>query len=137
MATDFSQMVAVSGAGMKAQSARMRVAAENLANIDSVQSGSGSGPYRARQVYFKAVMDKATGAAGVQADIRADTKTPLRAEYNPGSDMANKQGFVMMPNVDMTTENLNMKEAQRSYEANMAAVAAAREMASRTLDMLK
>lgn len=137
MPTDFSQMVAVSGAAMKAQSMRMRVAAENLANIDSVQGADGKGPYRARQVYFKAVMDRATGLTGVQADMKTDTKTPLRAEYNPGSDMANKQGFVMMPNVDMTTENLNMKEAQRSYEANMAAIAAAKEMSGRTLDMLK
>lgn len=137
MATDFSQMAAISEAGMMAQSARMRVAAENLANMDSVQGADGKGPYRAKQVYFQSVMDKATGAMGVKATVKADTKTPLRAEYNPGSDMANAQGFVMMPNVDMTTENLNMKEAQRSYEANMAAVTAAKEMAGRTLDMLK
>lgn len=137
MPTDFSRIVSMGAAGMRAQSLRMRVAAENLANIDSVQSADGSGPYRAKQVYFKSVMDRANGASGVQALVKTDTRTPLRAEYNPGSDMANKQGFVMMPNVDMTTENLNMKEAQRSYEANLAAISAAREMSSRTLDILK
>ena len=137
MAMDLMDSMAVSGGGMLAQSARMKAAAENLANADSVQTAGGQGPYRAKQVFFKSVLNRATGMTEVHAQVRSDVKTPLRAEYDPGNDLANKQGFVMYPNVDMTTESLNMKEAQRSYEANMAAINTAKDMAGRTLDMLR
>ncbi|MBI1308360.1 MAG: flagellar basal body rod protein FlgC [Proteobacteria bacterium] len=134
---DFMQVMNISGSGMLAQSRRMQVAAENLANMDSVQSADGSGPYRAKQVYFTSVLNRATGGTEVQASVRADTATPLRSEYDPGNEMADARGFVQMPNVDMTIENLNMKEAQRSYEANLAAIETAKGMASRTLDLLR
>ena len=137
MGADLLNSMAISGAGMNAQSMRMKAAAENIANADSVQSADGSGPYRAKQVYFKTVLDKHTGMASVEATTKSDTKTPLEAVYDPGSDLANAQGFVMHPNVNVTIENLNMHEAQRSYEANLAAVAAAKDMAGRTLDMLR
>jgi len=137
MGVDLLNSMDVSGAGMAAQSMRMKVAAENIANADSVQSADGSGPYRAKQVYFKTVLDKHTGMASVQATEKPDMKTPLEAVYEPGSDLANAQGFVMHPNVDITIENLNMHEAQRSYEANLAAINTAKDMAGRTLDMLR
>jgi flagellar basal-body rod protein FlgC len=126
----------VSAGGMLAQSTRMKVAAENIANADSVQRENGQGPYRAKEVYFRTFTD-ALGTARVAATVREDTRTPLRAVYNPNSDLADARGFVEMPNVDTTMENMNMREAQRSYEANLAAITTAREMATRTLDLLR
>ena len=73
----------------------------------------------------------------VQATVREDTRTPPRAVYNPSSDLADARGFVQLPNVDSTMENMNMREAQRSYEANLAAITTAREMATRTLDLMR
>jgi flagellar basal-body rod protein FlgC len=135
---DLMQTMKISMGGMQAQSARMRIVAENIANADSVQNAAGTGPYRAKQIYFQTVLNKATGAAEVRvAKVADDLKTPLSAVYNPGHDLADARGFVQMPNVNSTLENINMKEAQRSYEANMAAIDTARDMATRTLDMLR
>ena len=137
MAMDMLQSINVSAGGMFAQSARMKVAAENIANADSVQATSGQGAYRARQVSFQSVLNRETGMAEVKAKTSEDMTTPMRTVYNPGSDMADAKGFVGMPNVDTTIESINMKEAQRSYEANLSAITTAREMATRTLDMLR
>lgn len=126
----------ISAGGMLAQSTRMKIAAENIANADSVESADGSGPYRAKQVYFKTMVDKA-GGNHVVASVKTDTKSPLNIVYNPASDKADARGFVQMPNVDGTTESMNMREAQRSYEANLAAITTARDMATRTLDLLR
>jgi flagellar basal-body rod protein FlgC len=126
----------VSAGGMLAQSTRMKISAENIANADSVQREGGEGPYRAKQVYFRTFTD-ALGNSRVAASVREDSQTPLQAVYNPGSDLADARGFVLMPNVNTTQENMNMREAQRSYEANMAAITTAREMATRTLDLLR
>ncbi len=133
---DLLNSMQVSAGGMLAQSTRMKISAENIANADSIQSENGSGPYRAKQVYFSTVMD-AQGQARVQASVREDTRTPMNAVYNPSSDLADARGFVLMPNVNTTQETMNMREAQRSYEANMAAITTAREMATRTLDLLR
>lgn len=134
---DMLQSMNVSAGGMFAQSQRMKVAAENIANADSVQATTGTGPYRAKQVSFASVLNRQTGMTEVKAKTSDDMTTPMRTQYNPGSDMADDKGFVTMPNVDSTMESINMKEAQRSYEANLAAITTAREMATRTLDMLR
>ena len=133
---DLMNSMSISAGGMLAQSVRMKVAAENIANADSVQAENGTGPYRAKQVYFSTLVGR-DGASRVVSRVAEDTKTPLNAVYNPASDLADARGFVMMPNVNTTTENMNMREAQRSYEANMAAISTAREMATRTLDLLR
>ena len=135
---DMLQAMKVSGGGMLAQAARIKIASENIANADSVQSADGSGPYRAKQIFFKSVLNRQTGLTEVQVDrVQPDTNTPLRAVYMPSSDLADARGFVQYPNVDSTLENLNLREAQRSYEANLGAISAAREMASRTLDLIR
>lgn len=133
---DIMNSMNISAGGMLAQSVRMKVAAENIANADSVQAENGTGPYRAKQVYFSTLVGR-DGASRVISRVAEDTKSPLNAVYNPASDLADARGFVMMPNVNTTTENMNMREAQRSYEANMAAISTAREMATRTLDLLR
>ncbi|MCP5405302.1 MAG: flagellar basal body rod protein FlgC [Pseudomonadaceae bacterium] len=129
----------ISAGGMAAQSMRMRVASENIANADSVESAEDAGgPYRAKQIFFQSVLNRATGATEVQVSgVSKDMTSPLKPVYQPGNKLANAQGYVMYPNVDSTAENINMREAQRSYEANMTALVTAREMATRTLDMLR
>lgn len=134
---DMLQSISVSAGGMFAQSQRMKVASENIANADSVQATDGTGPYRAKQVRFESVLNRITGMTEVRAKTTADNKTPMRVVYNPSSDLADERGFVMMPNVDTTIEGINMREAQRSYEANLSAITTAREMATRTLDILR
>jgi len=135
---DLMQSMSISAGGMYAQSQRMKVAAENIANQDSVQDASGTGPYRAKLVTFRSVLERKSGLTGVEVKkISPDMATPLKSVYQPGSPLADSRGFVKMPNVDPTVENLNMREAQRSYEANMAALTTAREMATRTLDLLR
>jgi flagellar basal-body rod protein FlgC len=133
---DLLNSMSISAGGMLAQSTRMKVAAENIANADSVQRENGEGPYRAKEVYFQTLVGR-DGTARVVSRVQEDTKTPLNAVYNPSSDLADARGFVMMPNVNTTMENMNMREAQRSYEANMAAITTARDMATRTLDLLR
>lgn len=134
---DLMQTMAISGGGMMAESRRIKVAAENIANADSVQNAQGTGPYRAREVIFKSVLDRKTGMTGVQAQVRDDMKSPMQPVYEPTSDLADAQGYVLHPNVDITVENLNMKEAQRSYEANMQAITISKDMVGRTLDMIR
>lgn len=134
---DMLQSINVSAGGMFAQSMRMKVAAENIANADSVQSANGGGPYRAKQVSFESVLNRTTGMTEVRAKTSEDNTTDMKTIYNPSSDLADARGFVTMPNVDTAIEGINMREAQRSYEANLSAITTAREMATRTLDMLR
>jgi flagellar basal-body rod protein FlgC len=134
---DLIQTMGLSGQGMLAQSRRIKVAAENIANADSVENAQGTGPYRAQEVTFKSVLDRKTGLTGVQASVKPDMQTPMQAVYDPASDLADARGFVQHPNVDTTVENLNMKEAQRSYEANMQALTISKDMVGRTLDMMR
>lgn len=135
---DFFTTMNVSAGGMAAQSTRMRVVAENLANANSVESADGSGPYRAKLVNFQSYLNPKTGATEVKVTgITRDNVTPLTPIFDPGNRLADARGFVMHPNVDTTLETVNMREAQRSYEANMNALTTARDMASRTLDMLR
>lgn len=134
---DLMQSVNISAGGMFAQSQRMKIAAENIANADSVENAQGTGPYRAKQMYFKSYLNKQGGTEVAVTRVQDDMQTPLRNVYNPSHKLADARGYVAMPNVDTTMENLNMKEAQRSYEANLAAIETAREMMTRTLDILR
>jgi flagellar basal-body rod protein FlgC len=133
---DLMNNMNISAGGMLAQSQRMKVAAENIANADSVQRDGREGPYRAKQVLFSTAVDT-HGNSRVTSRVTEDNRTPLNAVYNPSSDLADARGFVLMPNVNTTMESINMREASRSYEANMAAISTAREMATRTLDLLR
>ena len=137
MPMDMLQSMSVSAGGMFAQSQRMKAAAENIANADSIQAANGKGAYHGKLVTFKSVLNRQTGMTEVTSQVKDDLKTPMQTVYNPGSDMADAKGFVTMPNVDPVTESINMREAQRSYEANMSAITTARDMATRTLDMMQ
>jgi flagellar basal-body rod protein FlgC len=134
---DLQSSVAVSATGLRAQSLRMRVIAENLANQDSVAMTPGGDPYRRRVAAFRSAVDRATGAAGVE--VRTITRDPsaFARVYQPGSPAADARGYVLKPNVNGLVESADMKAAQRSYEANLSAIESAKSLTMRTIDLLK
>ena len=133
----FFKSIALAAQGLKAQSGRMRVVAENIANADSSPTKAGEEPYRRKVATFERRYDAEIGGSGVQMGrVRADGSA-FRARYEPGHPAADANGFVSMPNVDPLIEQADMREAQRSYEANVNVISATRRMLARTLDILK
>ena len=113
----------------------MRVIAENMANSDSTARTPGGDPYRRQMAVFEPVaMD---GGQGVKMSRVMNDPSDFKTEYAPGHPGANAQGYVKMPNVDPLIEAMDMREAQRAYEANLNVIETARSMDSRTLDILK
>ncbi len=137
MPMDLEQSVGVSASGLRAQSLRMRIIAENLANSDSVASTAGGTPYRRRVPSFRAEMDRASGATQVSVTAVKGDRSDFPRVYQPGNPAADANGYVLMPNVNALTEAADMKAAQRSYEANLNAIEAARSLTLRTIDLLK
>jgi flagellar basal-body rod protein FlgC len=140
----------ISASGLTAERLRMDVSAENLANAQTTRGTDGQ-PYRRKEVVlqeaagsFGASLSAAMGAdngpqgGGVQvAGIVQDTATPLKRVYDPGHPDADAQGYVSMPNVDTVTEMVDLISAQRAYEANVTAMQAAKQMFSKTLELLR
>ena len=127
--------MAVAAGALKAQQSRMRVIAENIANAESTASTAGGQPYRRQTPVFQArEIDGATGV--VLAEVRPDMSN-FRSEYDPTHPAANAEGYVTRPNVDTLIEAMDMREAQRAYEANLNVIETARAMDARTLDILK
>jgi flagellar basal-body rod protein FlgC len=127
----------ISASGMEAQGRRLRVIAENIANKDSMADRPGLEPYRRQVVTFRSALDEATGAARVEVDRVMPDRTPFELKFDPQHPAADENGYVQLPNVNMLTEMMDLREAQRSYDANMNAVEAAKAMVRRTLDMLR
>ena len=120
---------------LKAQQSRRRVIAENLANAQSTADVAGGQPYRRQIPVFQA--REIDGATGVTlAEVRPDMGD-FRSEYDPSHPAANAEGYVLRPNVDTLVEAMDMREAQRAYEANLNVIETARSMDARTLDLLK
>ncbi|MDZ4363405.1 MAG: flagellar basal body rod protein FlgC [Brevundimonas sp.] len=133
--TPRNSAMAVAASGLKAQQSRMRVIAENIANAESTAQTAGGTPYRRQiPVFQSANVDGATGV--VLAEVRPD-QGDFRMEYDPSHPAANAEGYVMRPNVDTLIEAMDMREAQRAYEANLNVIETARAMEQRTLDILK
>jgi len=127
--------MAVAASALKAQQSRMRVIAENIANAQSTALVAGGEPYRRQVPVFQA--REIDGATGVTlAEVRPD-QSNFRSEYDPSHPAANAEGYVLRPNVDTLIEAMDMREAQRAYEANLNVIETARSMDSRTLDLLK
>lgn len=131
-----SAAMAVAASALKAQQARMRVIAENIANSNSVSPEKGGDPYR-RQVPVFGVQDLGGGLNGVEMTRVSPDQSAFKSEYDPGNPAANEQGYVKTPNVDPLIEALDMRAAQRAYEANLNVIETARAMELRTLDLLK
>ena len=131
-----SAVMAIAASGLRAQQARMRVIAENIANADSTAKTPDGDPYRRQSPIFQPTQ-VAAGAEGVKmAEVIPDA-TAFKLEYAPGHPAANKEGYVKLPNVDPLIEALDMREAQRAYEANINVIETARSMQMRALDLLK
>ena len=128
-------MMSVAASAMRAQQARMRVIAENLANADSVSKTAGGDPYRRQVPVFAPVM-LPDGSQGVQMTKVAPDQTAFRNQYQPGHPSADSKGYVKLPNVDPLVEALDMREAQRAYEANLNVIETAKSMASDTIALL-
>ena len=121
----------ISASALRAQSLRMRVIAENLANADSVASSPGGMPYRRKLVTLK------PEDSGVAVRSIATDKSDFQRIYQPGHPAADGQGYILRPNVNSLVEAADMKAAQRSYESNLNAIDAARAMTLRTIDLIK
>ena len=134
---DLMQALKVSSTGMHAQSERMKVISENIANADSIVGEDGN-PYRRKVIHFESVLNKASGLEEVKVGgVARDTTTPLNYEYNPSHELADENGYVAKPNVDVFLEQVDMRDATRAYQANMAAIEAAKQMMVRSLDSLR
>lgn len=134
---DLKSAVQVSASGLRAQSLRMRVIAENLANQDSVAETAGGDPYRRKVASFRAEVNRTTGATEVKVQSVATDKSAFSRVYQPGNPAADGTGYVLKPNVNGLVEAADMKAAQRSYEANLNAIEAAKSLTMRTIDLLK
>ncbi len=137
MADSLNMASSIAASGLHAQSTRLRVVSENLANSQSTAAQAGGEPYARKVVSFTQMVDDAQGAARVRiSDIGTDS-TPFRRVHEPGHPAANAEGYVLFPNINMISEVADMKEATRSYEANLQMVRQVRDMISATIDLLR
>jgi flagellar basal-body rod protein FlgC len=134
---DFLKSMAIAASGLKAQAGRMRVISENIANADSTAQAPGGDPYRRKIPTFQAEVDRALDAKVVALGrVRAD-RSDFRVKYEPNHPAADQNGYVKYPNVNSLVEMTDMREAQRSYEANLNVIGATRRMIQRTLELLR
>jgi flagellar basal-body rod protein FlgC len=134
---DFIKSIAVAASGLKAQAGRMRIISENIANADSTALTAGGDPYRRKIPTFTSEVDRALGAQVVGlGPIRSD-QSAFTSKHMPGHPSADANGYVKYPNVNSLVEMTDMREAQRSYEANVNVIGATRRMIQRTLEILK
>jgi flagellar basal-body rod protein FlgC len=134
---DLFKTLRISAAGLKAEGERMRVVAENLANADTISDTPGGAPYRRKLVTFKNALDRVLGTNLVKVGNVVTDKTDFDKKYDPGNPAADAQGYVLTSNVKPLIEMMDMREAQRSYEANLSVVDASRTMLLRTIDVLR
>jgi flagellar basal-body rod protein FlgC len=135
--TDFSTSLKIAATGLHAQSARMRVIAENIANADSVGKTPEEDPYRRRVPTFRAEYDRQLEATKVSVGRLSYDMSAFTTRYEPGHPAADETGYVRYPNVDTLIEAMDMREAQRTYEANLNVVSVTRQMLGQTLDILR
>ena len=134
---DFARSMGIATSGLRAQAGRMRVISENIANADSTAPTPGGDPYRRKVPSFTSELDRALDAKVVgMGRVRPDTSA-FRVKHEPGNPAADANGDVKYPNVNSLVEMTDMRDAQRSYEANLNIISATRRMVQRTLDILK
>jgi flagellar basal-body rod protein FlgC len=133
---DFSTSMSVAASGMRAQSERMKVISENIANASSTAATTGGDPYRRQIPTIKSEFDRQLGATVVAAGKPLEDMSEFRSQYDPGNPVADKQGYVKLPNVNNLVEIMDMREAQRSYEADLTVMDATKTMMARTVELL-
>jgi flagellar basal-body rod protein FlgC len=134
---DFLKTISVAASGLKAQSGRMRVIAENIANANSTADRPGADPYRRKIPTFTRRFDRDLEASMVELGRVRTDQSDFKTRFDPGNPAANAKGEVKLPNVNTVVETMDMREAQRSYEANLNLVTATRRMISRTIEILR
>jgi len=134
---DFNSSLRIAATGLHAQTARMRVIAENIANADYAGKTPGDDPYRRRIPTFQSHFDSEIGGRVVEIGRLAYDQSDFTTRYEPGHPAADASGFVKYPNVNTLIESVDMRQAQRSYEANLNVVTVTRQMLGRTLDLLR
>lgn len=137
MADDLFTSLKLSAAGMKAQGTRLRVISENIANADSLPTEPGRTPYRRKHITFKNALDRDIGAQVIKVDKIRPDQGEFQLRFMPSHPAANAQGYVQSPNVNTLVEMMDMREAQKSYEANLSAIRAARSMMQGTIEILR
>jgi flagellar basal-body rod protein FlgC len=134
---DFLKSIAIAASGLRAQAGRMRVISENIANADSTAPRPGGEPYRRKIPTFRAEIDRALDAQVVGLGRVQTDPSDFRLKHEPGHPAADANGNVKYPNVNSLVEMTDLKEAQRSYEANINVITASRRMIQRTIEILK
>lgn len=135
---DLTKAMEISASGMYAQGQRVKVIAENIANANSTAEVPGGAPYQRKVITFQSMLDHASGVDKVEVKrISNDTQTPFGKKYDPGNPAADKQGYVQTANVNPVIEMMDMREAQRSYEANLNLIAMSKSMIQRAIDLLR
>ena len=134
---DVNDILAISASALRAERLRLDVISSNLANADSTKAANGQ-PYRRKEIVLSAASPSfGEVLGGVQVDGIVNDPSPLRQVYDPGNPEANKQGYVTMPNVNPVTEMVDLISASRGYESNVTAMNAAKQMFSKTFDILR
>jgi flagellar basal-body rod protein FlgC len=134
---DFLKSISIAASGLKTQAGRMRVISENIANADSTAQTPGGDPYRRKVPTFVSELNRELGAQVLTLGRIRQDPTQFKVKYEPGHPAADASGNVKYPNVNSLIEMTDMREAQRSYEANLNVVSATRRMIQRTLDILR
>lgn len=137
MSSDIKQAMGLAAMGMKAQGTRMRVISENMANSETTASEAGGDPYRRQLVTFKNIMNRRTDTSEVKVDRIIGDQSDFRMKYDPSHPSADDKGYIKLPNVNSMVEMMDMREAQRSYEANLGVIDMSRTMLMRTIDLLR
>lgn len=134
---DFSTSMVVAASGMRTETERMKIIAENIANANSTSPVKGGDPYRRKIATVTQSFDSELGATIVNAGKPMADKSEFKSQYDPGNPNANSQGYVKLPNVDSLVEMMDMREAQRSYEADLSVMDSTKQMLAKTVDLLK
>ena len=134
---DLFKALKVSASGMDAQAMRLRVVAENLANRDTTASTPGGDPYRRKTITFEARLDRSLGIETVRVKRLGRDESPFGTRFDPGHPAADENGYVKVPNVNSFIEVMDMREAQRSYSANLAVLEVTRGMLIRAIELLR
>ena len=134
---DLTTSMAIAASGMRAQSNRMRTISENIANANSTATSAGGDPYRRKVPTMQSEFDRTLNATMVESGKPAEDMSDFRQQYDSGNPAADKQGYVKLPNVNPLVEIMDMREAQKSYEADLTVMEASKTMLSRTVDLLR
>jgi flagellar basal-body rod protein FlgC len=137
MANDLESALSIAASGMRAQGFRLKVVAQNIANASSTTDRTGGEPYRRQIVTFANVLDRELDAKLVEIKNVKKDSSQFKSVYDPNHPAANDKGIVEMPNVNALVEMMDMREAQRSYEANLNMIESSKQLMSRTIGLLR